>query len=113
MIRERVLAGMSRAAASGTKSGKPIGRPRIEPQKEASIRAALTKGDMGMRKIAVHKREREPMSICEEVQRRNAFAACSAFRLEGLGVSLDRAREIAVRDELDAIERCIEKHKVT
>jgi hypothetical protein len=49
------------------------------------------------------------MSICEEVQRRNAFAACSAFRLEGLGVSLDRAREIAVRDELDAIERCIEE----
>ena len=49
------------------------------------------------------------MSICEEVQRRNAFAACSAFRLEGLGVSLDRAREIAVRDELDAIECCIEE----
>ena len=49
------------------------------------------------------------MLICEEVQRRNAFAACSAFRLEGLGVSLDRAREIAVRDELDAIERCIEE----
>jgi hypothetical protein len=49
------------------------------------------------------------MPICEEVQRRNAFAACSAFRLEGLGVSLDRAREIAVRDELGAIERCIEE----
>jgi hypothetical protein len=32
-----------------------------------------------------------------------------ALRLEGLGVSLDRAREIAVRDELDAIERCIEE----
>jgi DNA invertase Pin-like site-specific DNA recombinase len=29
MIRERVLAGMSRAAASGTRSGKPIGRPRL------------------------------------------------------------------------------------
>ena len=28
LIRERVTAGMRRAAASGTKSGKPIGRPR-------------------------------------------------------------------------------------
>ena len=54
MIRERVLAGMSRAAASGTRSGKPIGRPRIEPETEVSIRAALAKGDIGMRKIAVH-----------------------------------------------------------
>jgi DNA invertase Pin-like site-specific DNA recombinase len=53
MIQERVLAGMSRAAASGTRSGKPIGRPRIEPETEASIRAALEKGDVGMRKVAV------------------------------------------------------------
>lgn len=53
MIRERVLAGMSRAAASGTRSGKPIGRPRIEPETEANIRAALQRGDMGMRKVAV------------------------------------------------------------
>jgi DNA invertase Pin-like site-specific DNA recombinase len=53
MIRERVLAGMSRAAANGTRSGKPIGRPRIEPETEASIRAALKKGDIGMRKVAV------------------------------------------------------------
>ena len=29
LIRERVSAGMRRAAASGTKSGKPIGRPRV------------------------------------------------------------------------------------
>jgi DNA invertase Pin-like site-specific DNA recombinase len=53
MIRERVLAGMSRAAASGTRSGKPIGRPRIEPETEAGIRAALQKGDLGLRKVAV------------------------------------------------------------
>jgi DNA invertase Pin-like site-specific DNA recombinase len=53
MIRERVLAGMSRAAASGTRSGKPIGRPRLAPETEADIRAALQKGDMGMRKVAV------------------------------------------------------------
>ena len=49
------------------------------------------------------------MSICEEVQRRNAFAACSAFRLEGLEMSLDRAREIAIRDELPSVGRCIEE----
>jgi len=49
------------------------------------------------------------MSICEEVQRRNAFAACSAFRIEGLEASLDRAREIAVRDELHAVERYLEE----
>jgi DNA invertase Pin-like site-specific DNA recombinase len=53
MIRERVLAGMSRAAASGTRSGKPIGRPRLASETEANIRAALQRGDMGMRKIAV------------------------------------------------------------
>jgi hypothetical protein len=51
------------------------------------------------------------MSICEEVQRRNAFAACAVFRIEGLGASLDRAREIAVRDELDAA--ALKKRKVT
>jgi hypothetical protein len=49
------------------------------------------------------------MSICEEVQRRNAFDACSAFRIEGLEASLDRAREIAVRDDLDAVWHCIEE----
>ena len=51
----------------------------------------------------------EPMSIGEEVQRRNAFAACAVFRIEGLEASLDRAREIAVRDELDAVGHYIEK----
>jgi hypothetical protein len=53
VIRERVLAGMSRAAASGTRSGKPIGRPRLAPETEANIRTALERGDMGMRKVAV------------------------------------------------------------
>jgi DNA invertase Pin-like site-specific DNA recombinase len=48
-----VLAGMSRAAASGTRSGKPIGRPRLAPETEASIRTALQKGDMGLRKVTV------------------------------------------------------------
>jgi hypothetical protein len=49
------------------------------------------------------------MLISEEVQRRNAFTACSAFRIESLEASLDRAREIAVRDELHAVGHCIEE----
>jgi len=49
------------------------------------------------------------MLISEEVQRRNAFAACAVFRIEGLEASLERAREIAVRDELDAVGHCIEE----
>jgi hypothetical protein len=44
---------MSRAAASGIKSGRPIGRPRLAPETEAHIRAALAKGDKGMRRVAV------------------------------------------------------------
>jgi hypothetical protein len=39
--------------AKHIRSGKPTGRPRLAPETEASIRAALQKGDMGMRKVAV------------------------------------------------------------
>ena len=49
------------------------------------------------------------MSISEEVQRRNAFTACSGYRIESLEASLDRAREIALRDELHAVGHCIEE----
>ena len=35
IIRERVPAGMARARAKGTKSGKPIGRPAIHPARRA------------------------------------------------------------------------------
>ena len=47
------------------------------------------------------------MSIGEEVQRRNAFAACAVFRIEGLEASLHHAREIAVREELGVVGRYI------
>ena len=43
------------------------------------------------------------MSTSDEVQKRNAFAAYAAFRIEGLEASLDRAREIAFQGELDAV----------
>ena len=43
------------------------------------------------------------MSTSDDVQKRNAFAACTAFRIEGLEASLHHAREIAVRDELGVV----------
>jgi hypothetical protein len=49
------------------------------------------------------------MSTVDGVQKRNAFAACAAYRLKGLETSLDRAREIAVRDDLDGIGHYIEE----
>jgi DNA invertase Pin-like site-specific DNA recombinase len=50
IIAERVRAGLARAKADGTKSGKPIGRPTIPQAKEDAIRAAP--GRPGVRKIA-------------------------------------------------------------
>src|SRR5215468_5703293 len=48
MIVERVNAGLRRAKAAG----KILGRPRIDPGIEASIRKALAKGDRGILRIA-------------------------------------------------------------
>jgi DNA invertase Pin-like site-specific DNA recombinase len=50
MIRQRINAGMARALKHGTKSGKPIGRPRVSLQKEAEIKTMLDKG-MGTKAI--------------------------------------------------------------
>jgi DNA invertase Pin-like site-specific DNA recombinase len=44
MIAERVRAGMVRARANGTRSGKPIGRPRIKSETEQAIRVLLRGG---------------------------------------------------------------------
>jgi hypothetical protein len=49
------------------------------------------------------------MSISEGIQKRNAFAAFAAFRIEGLEVSLNHARESAVREELAAVGHYIEE----
>ena len=43
------------------------------------------------------------MSTNDDVQKRNAFAACAEFRIEGLEASLQHAREIAVREELGVV----------
>jgi len=52
LISERVKAGMARAKAKGTKSGKPIGRPRIAPTIKDRIRAAHRAGGASLRDLA-------------------------------------------------------------
>jgi DNA invertase Pin-like site-specific DNA recombinase len=42
---ERIHAGISRARQCGTKSGRPIGRARIDPNVENAIRASLASGN--------------------------------------------------------------------
>ena len=51
MIVERVKAGLQRAKAQGTKSGKPIGRPRVTKQVERKVLDARAAGH-GYVKIA-------------------------------------------------------------
>jgi DNA invertase Pin-like site-specific DNA recombinase len=51
MIRERVRAGVARAKRKGTKSGRPIGRPKLDPKREAVVRKSLAAG-AGILKVA-------------------------------------------------------------
>ena len=51
MIRQRVTAGLRRAAETGTKSGKAIGRPKIKPALEKQIQDHLRTG-AGILKVA-------------------------------------------------------------
>ena len=44
IIQERINAGIARALEKGTKSGKPIGRARVDPKIEDAIRASLASG---------------------------------------------------------------------
>lgn len=64
IIRERLVAGMARAKAKGTKSGKPIGRPAIHPARRAAIRAAYKVGGIGLRPVA------EALNVSAEAVRR-------------------------------------------
>ncbi len=52
IIRERVLSGMARAKAKGTKSGKAIGRPAIAPPARNAIRDAYRAGGVSLRAVA-------------------------------------------------------------
>jgi len=51
MIRERVRTGVARAKRYGTKSGKPIGRPRLSQEKLAAAQNLLRDG-IGILKVA-------------------------------------------------------------
>jgi DNA invertase Pin-like site-specific DNA recombinase len=51
MIRERVRTGITRAKRHGTKSGRPIGRPRLGREKEIAAQKLLRDG-MGILKVA-------------------------------------------------------------
>ncbi len=52
IIRERIMAGLSRVKKVGTKSGRPIGRPKtVTPEMEQAIHSARTEGN-SLRKIA-------------------------------------------------------------
>ncbi len=52
IIRERIMAGLTRAKEGGTRSGRPIGRPRtVTPEMEKAIQIARTQGH-SLRKIA-------------------------------------------------------------
>jgi hypothetical protein len=66
-------------------------------------------GTDGRRRGGAKKLEDRIMSTSDGVQKRNAFAACTAFRIERLEASLNQAREIAVQEELDAVGRYIEE----
>ena len=50
-LSERVIAGMRKAAAKGTKSGNPIGRPRVDAKTERAIQRLL-RGGTGINKTA-------------------------------------------------------------
>jgi DNA invertase Pin-like site-specific DNA recombinase len=52
MIVERVRSGMAKAKANGTKSGNPIGRPRVPEALRQRIRDAYHAGGVGMRGCA-------------------------------------------------------------
>jgi DNA invertase Pin-like site-specific DNA recombinase len=52
MIVERVRSGMAKAKLQGTRSGKPIGRPRIPALTRREIKSAYKAGGVGMSAVA-------------------------------------------------------------
>ena len=52
MIVDRVKSGLRLAKLRGTKSGKPIGRPRVPEHTRKAIQAAYKAGGIGMRSLA-------------------------------------------------------------
>jgi DNA invertase Pin-like site-specific DNA recombinase len=52
IITERVLAGMARAKERGTRSGRPVGRPAIDPRTRAAVKAAHARSGVSLRTLA-------------------------------------------------------------
>jgi DNA invertase Pin-like site-specific DNA recombinase len=52
IIAERVRAGMARAKAKGTKTGRAIGRPKVDKRTRAAIAARYAAGGIGLRGVA-------------------------------------------------------------
>src|SRR5262249_3685095 len=74
------------------------GRSRQQSAEAVAIWKGKTKRSLGSGKLGDR-----AMSTSNDVQKRNAFAACAEFRIEGLEASLQHAREIAVREELGVV----------
>src|SRR5262249_51194057 len=55
ILKERSRAGLAGARDKGTRTGKPIGRPRIPARAEAAIARALQEGKHGIHKIAARR----------------------------------------------------------
>ncbi len=51
MIHDRVRTGVARAKRDGTKTGRPIGRPKLPADKVAAVKSALATG-VGILKVA-------------------------------------------------------------
>jgi DNA invertase Pin-like site-specific DNA recombinase len=55
IIVERVHAGIARARTCGTRSGRPIGRPPLAPERDAAIRQDLAAGVGIVKAARTHK----------------------------------------------------------
>ena len=66
ILQERINAGIARARVKGTKSGKPIGRPKLDPLREAAIREALA-GGTGILKTA--RQHRTGTAVVQRIKR--------------------------------------------
>ena len=79
------------------------GRSRQQSAEAVAIRRGKTKRLTPRSTPGSGKFGDRAMSTNDDVQKRNAFAACAEFRIEGLEASLQHAREIALREELGVV----------
>jgi DNA invertase Pin-like site-specific DNA recombinase len=94
MIRDRVLSGLARARATGTKSGKAIGRPAVLDEVNEKIRGLVRAGGHSQREIAAQLRVSRGAvyRVCAELK-----ASPPAPQPVPLGVALRRVIASAAR----------------